>query len=377
MKPPGAVKSVKPREPLLADLLRAQPTRARMSEGGVYPDSFLQNVNDTLAVAKKFVLDDAAAVWCARMLRTMPRIVADAMDFAIPAFESMWIELPFRPFFREMTGVDPDETADGRVGYLFQGPVVCVAAGRDPDATSFEAGKEDIAASWMPVRYIMNRPPNPKMEADILEAIGQSPASLDVLAWGESIFDLTQAVDRAGIEVLRESHTIEPVIGPWMAKTLGRQEQLNKWWQAMSTSNGDLRNIIGLCLFLNRTRDLQTIRDVPMGQRMIMRKPSTLARHSVVSFELNPLPALQNLCAGDGIWRRLHSVRGHFCHDQRARQAACQHPEWEEIAPMRWRCGACHGLRWWRKEHRRGHIEKGVVETSYAVGADLNATRNG
>jgi hypothetical protein len=76
--------------------------------------------------------------------------------------------------------------------------------------------------------------------------------------------------------------------------------------------------------------------------------------------------------AHSGITKRLHDVRGHFCHDKRARQTGeqwCGH-DWVEYEPLRWKCERCGGKRWWRNEHQRGDVEKGrsFIQT-YEVGA--------
>lgn len=142
-------------------------------------------------------------------------------------------------------------------------------------------------------------------------------------------------------------------------------------------SGGDLRNIVALLLFLNRTGDIQYLREVLMAQALINRRPRPLMPYRVITLKLDPMPRLQALAAGAGVQRRLHDVRGHYCHDRTARESGCLHGEerlggwgefWEEYDVLQWQCTHCGGKRWWRKEHARGHAHLGVVkEQVYAV----------
>lgn len=347
------------REPLLCDFLLSDAVQKAHREVS-YPKAFLAGTRDGLQVAKKFVLDEQAAQWCGQMLRKLPRIVADAQDFAIPPFEATWIELPFKPFYRAVTGQEPDETSDTRIGYLVRGPVAYVGAMSvgDPSARGLTAG-------WVPVRYRLNHAPSEALETKLAEQLKLPEHALDLLYWGESYLSLVGDQELESLRVLRASHALEPV--PLDLPGLSEQERRTAWWSSVSRSNGDLRNIIGLLLFLNRTSDIQVQHDVGFSRGMVRGKPGVLAAHRVIGLSLDPLPRLVRLCAGEGVWRRLHDVRGHLCHNKVARTSGCQHPDWEEYEPLKWRCPQCKGLRWWRREHSRGHAGKGVVASSYSV----------
>lgn len=347
------------REPLLCDLLLSEAVQRAHREVR-YPKAFLSGAREGLQLAKKFVLDEEAAQWCGQMLRKMPRIVADAQDFAIPPFENTWIEMPFKPFYEAVTGLRPDDTADTRVGYLVRGPVAYVGAMSTPDRAY-----PGMDAGWMPVRYRLNHAPDAGFERALVQTLGLPDFSLDMLYWGESYSSLVGDKETESLRVLRSSHAVEPMMLD--APELSEQQQLDSWWARIARSNGDLRNIVGLLLFLNRTVDLQVQRDVGFGHRMMRGKLGVLAAHRVIGLSLDPLPRLLKLCAGEGVWRRLHDVRGHLCHNKMARTSGCQHPDWEEYEPLKWRCPQCKGLRWWRREHSRGHAEKGVVASSYSV----------
>ena len=137
---------------------------------------------------------------------------------------------------------------------------------------------------------------------------------------------------------------------------------------------GDLRNVIALLLFLNRTSAERVERDVESRPAMVRRKPSTLLKHTVISLRLNPIPKIRAAFGVGSAWRREHDVRGHFCHDERARTSWCvtgtSTHDWSEQArsqSRQWRCLKCGGLRWWKDDFKRGRKDVGEVVSSYEV----------
>lgn len=357
------------RRPLLADSLLAR----KVIGPSVYKTHQAQR-NEALRTAKRFVLDGTAAQYLGQMLEDHPRIVADAQDFAIPPFKQMWIEFPLQPFFRQITGFDTDPYGDRVLGYLYDGPVVSVAASMD----KMECG-------WMPVDYILHRPSTLKEEIEVAVAAGTSRMQLDFWFWGQTA---SRFCDDPGIALTPESR-VHIDKAAWDSEGLralraNHSVRFSKAWDLMDResksifirgSGGDLRNIVALLLFLNRTRDIQTVKDIGYTPALLNRKPRALVTHSVISLKLDPAPLLRKLVAGEGIKRRLHDVRGHFCHDKRAR-AGCTHGEmhdgdfgefWVEYEPLRWNCERCNGKRWWRREHSRGKFEDGMVIQEYAV----------
>jgi hypothetical protein len=183
-----------------------------------------------------------------------------------------------------------------------------------------------------------------------------------MLYWGEAINKLYAEKDKEGLRALRQNHRIHfPEKNPETAKML--------WDKIVMQSGGDLRNIIAILLFLNRTREIQVVDAVPHARGMIKNKASTYLSYNKITIKLNPGPLIKKLVPGEGTWRKLHDVRGHFCHDKRAREAGhlwCSH-EWIEFEPLKWSCERCNGKRWWRNEHKRGHDEKGIVISEYEV----------
>ena len=137
---------------------------------------------------------------------------------------------------------------------------------------------------------------------------------------------------------------------------------------------GTLKIAIALLLFLNRTRKIQVTDELGMFRAPVPRprQPKVMLAHSVIRLSADPISRLREMCAGESLFRRLHDVRGHFCHDRLARESDCDSHVWEESGDSidthpRWTCQTCHGKRWWRREHRRGHEEAGLVTSEYNV----------
>lgn len=311
-----------------------------------------QAARQDLLEAKRFILDEQAALYIADMIKEYPRIVADAQDFAIPPFAKTWIEFPFAPFWETINERTSDKDSDNKMGLLITGNRVRIIVG----------GKTQTEGMLMPHEYHLWNPMSVEEELELVQRVGVSRIQLDMLYWGEAINKLYEEKDKEGLRALRNNHRIHFV-------EKESEKAIMIWDKIILQSGGDLRNIIAILLFLNRTREIQTIDAVPHARGMIKNKASNYLSYNKITLKLNPSPLIKKLIPGEGTWRKLHDVRGHFCHDKRAREAGhlwCSH-EWIECEPLKWTCERCQGKRWWRSEHQRGNDEKGVIISEYKV----------
>lgn len=378
------------RKPTLADRLLHQPGRSPWATV-----SQQARCRDQLQRAKKFVLDEAAAAWLAQSIRECPRLIADAQDFAIPPFETMWIEMP-RAVFAPQEVQSMEGVSELRMGFLIEGSAV------RPAASGLAGGERPAGVEFAPHEFVLDRPLDDVETTRLYREFGIHPFDFDMFCWGYTAFTTLIADDpflretvcgdvandiednpvlderlrqrwaSSGMSAMRERHGLRLNVDESVDI-----EPRRIWPRIRHTFDGGLSALLATLIFLNRTADLQTVQEVGFGRAMIDRKPRPLAAHRVVSLRLNPMPRLRSLSlsAGPGASRRLHDVRGHWCHDQLAR-AGCVHgierlldfgEFWVEEAPLRWKCSACGGRRWWRHEHSRGSAEKGVVAQSYRV----------
>jgi hypothetical protein len=333
------------RKPTLADMFLATSKKHEL-----FLPHFHETTVDNLRQAHRFVIDDEAIRYIGEMIRDMPRIIADAQDFAIPPFQKTWIEFNARLLFRTITGIEPDPNGDENLGYLIVGPVVRVIAGMDDGTHSPEV---------LPLQYKMFQPWSLDEELKFSATTRISRLNLDAMFWGSTAGMFLNERDKVGLRALRENHSMELCCKDHYKEHIMDQLAVGQ--------AGDLRNVIAILLFLNRMNNDIYERHVPLAQTVIRARTAPLLKHTVITIKLNPIPKLRKLCAGEGVWRRLHDVRGHYCHNKEARYSGCMH-EWEETRPLHWECTLkCGGMRWWRHEHKRGHEEKGIVTSEYKV----------
>ena len=344
------------RTPTLADRLLA------VNNYIVMPRKVQEATQQSLMLAKKFVIDEEAAVYMAEIVKQAPRIIADAQDFAIPPFTRMWVEFPINVFNKAVGAKTTsdymgEERQDTVIGYLFNGPSVRTGA------WSSGLGK---TAGFGTFEYMLNHPyKDIQEELRVCKEMGVSRGTLDAVFWGSAANQFMAEGDKESLRALRENHSVWPL--PLQEQIKKSKDPKDVYAYLLNMAAGELRNIITVLLFLNRTQDIQKHFHVPGAQGFVRNKLRPLLSHSVITLSVNPQPRFLEMVAGEGVWRRLHDVRGHFCHNKVARESGCMHSVWDEVAPLQWKCPSCQGLRWWRKEHRRGHEDKGVVTSEYKV----------
>lgn len=350
------------RLPLLADeFLNLLP--ADMPKPMAKRMTMMQN---RLRSAKVFVLDRTAAEYAAHFIRDYPEAIAADQEFAIPSFDRMYVEVPFDAFFTALGSPSgmPESDADTEVGYLFDGPDVFVLS-----RARNKVGRQRLPLC-LPITYHRNRPFTAKAEQDMCEMIGTSRIGIDGLFWGASLMKFYET-DHPAARSLRANHSFEwwPEIAS--AFRPGEMDHLAK------VSAGDLRNIIAITIFLNRTREVRIDDEVPPAQGFIGNKQKPYTKHNVVRLKLDPKPLLARVYGHTGSKKRLHDCRGHFCHDKVAR-ASGHHlgalpgtqkhtPDWREYGVNEWRCLVCGGKRWHRREHKRGTKDVGKIVKHYEV----------
>lgn len=364
------------REPTLADRVLAITPKQMRTHGMGYVAELAPRLQDKLIEAKRFVFDAKASRYVGEMIREVPEAIAHGQEFALAPFDNCWIEYGARELWEAVNYPQlSDSTADTLVGFQILWPSVYVWAHapikNKPDRPGLS-----------PFKYKMFQPMTMNQEIRFCEQVQTSRIQLDTFFWGESIKkiagrddlpkrmlvdDLVSLLDSHEkvkvLRSLREHHSVE---------MLGDEKAHAKVWSLTAEGSGaDLRNIVAVLLFLNRTSKIQVVREVPPKQGWIHNKSRTLVRHNVVQIKLNPLPQLIRLGGYSGVWRRAHEVRGHFCLNKRARFFEMANPshlhDWVERDIQQWGCLGCGGMKWWRKAHRRGHEEKGKAQTEYAV----------
>ena len=338
------------------DRLAADVFLAKTKGGYLINKKTLAHTKDVLRTAKRFVLDEEASRYAGEMIRAVPKAIVHAQEFALQPFKQMYVEFDAQALWQ---AVNPDHMmdpgGDGRVGFLYDDGRVYVIAGLWKN--DGQHIKKDEAV-LLPISYRLFKPMTFEEEMYFAELAGVSRLGIDAFFWGSAIND----IDKEEWRSFREHHSLRLEFDPVAAEEYVRVTTQTLFHECL----GDLRNIIALLLFLNRTSKTRIEDHVPVRYSMIGTKPSALLSHSVIHFNLNPKPLFLESWGTGSAWRREHDVRGHFCHNKEAREGFCRH-EWSEYDVNHWRCMKCAGMKWWRKEHKRGHKDKGSMMTTYEV----------
>lgn len=364
------------RQPLLID-------KFLFSKGAsdpVVPPKTLAQLQATARRAEKFVFDQEASLRVGQVVAQVPELLIKEARFARPPYETMWIEWPSRPYWQQLhPDRDADGDADDMVGYLFDHNRVHVIVDQTSQASMYNPPEGYLiqrGAAVCPFIYdLLTEWPEAEQERF---RVGASLTSLELDGFlaGSSMPRLSEEERR----VLRSYNAVsfapanptypayEQIISP-----------LHRRW-AIQGSMGELRTIIALLLMMNRP-NLTRYKSVLQNHRTFHHGRSvTYMKHTVVTVDLDPVPRLMLVGSQqdeDAGLRRRHRVRGHYCHDQNARDymriAGCMHdwrdchddwtpwPEAHPDDPDHWICGACGGKRWWRVAHERGTAQVGFI----------------
>jgi hypothetical protein len=336
--------------------------------------------------ANKFVLDEEAARRVARVVLEVPDLLVREHQFARAPYDITWIEWPSHVYWQTLRDAKPAaydrlgmwgdrETADHSVGYLIDhGRVNTITSGtvRHPDA--------DVYVS--PLQYHLNTEWPLRDQIAFAQMVGTSRLGIAAAMWGSTFDEL----DREARRLLRDNNVMEMV--PLNPKHPTSHRLRDTLAASVQGSVGDVRTIIAILLMLNRP-SITKYRQVQSGRGIVRGKSMAYMSHTVVDVSLDAVQTLRLIGtpSDDRIEKRRHEVRGHYCHDETAREyariAGCIHQyephdaNWKPWlnAPAdevnHWVCAQCGGRRWWRKSHIRGSaIEGFVLKDGYNVTAD-------
>jgi len=347
-------------------------------------------VREHMREAKVFVLDEQAAHYAAEFIRDHPEAIAYDQEFAIPPFPRMYIELPYPDFFHTLGGRNEHDPiyGDTEVGYFIDGPRAYTLS-RVRNGTENEAQRKLMGATSMimPIAYKLNQPFSPKEEQEVCDRLGVSRIGIDLLYWGSSVDINWKGGKRDDWRELDVTSPPEAVVLSKYAAMLRANHSFEQWYARdlphvlsglFTSAAGDLRNIIALILFLNRTADVRFDEQMPPHRGWIGPRPALFTKHNVVRIRLDPKSHFVKTYGGHGAWRRRHEVRAHFCHDSKARahhhhlipqpfEEGYHQAQWTEHGVNQWHCLICGGRRWHRKACSRGSKDKGAVVKTYEV----------
>lgn len=333
---------------------------AKKSHLGAVPRKMQDAINAALRTSRAFVFDEAASYRVGEIASYMPDLIADQQEFARAPYPKTWIELDAHALIRAMTDAgldihsDPASPLDAKLGFLYTERGIYTASMRD-----------DAEAGWSPFAYRPHQPMTHEQEQRFIHEFATSRMQIDQFFWGNA-YDM---LDPSRRRSLRNQHGFDILLEPnWHG---GKPGGLNQLLQGGGA--GDLKVALCAALMLIRPSLTQVVATREPGRKMVHHKPTTFIAHRVVTIKLAPDRLVRRIRVACKEERgrakaRWHEVRGHYCHNHRAKVAACIH-DWEEVVPDRWTCRkGCGGKRAWRQyPEGRGSAEVGVVTKHYHV----------
>jgi hypothetical protein len=367
-------------EPTLADrFIHSNPAKMLSP----VPVKSLRKLQARTRGAEKFVFDEDATRRVGEVLRDVPELLIEQMEFARAPFDVTWIEYSGDIMKSTITGYPIDHndpTRDIWVGVLVDHNRVNVISLNAWNLRTDQAG-ETIGV--LPFAYHLQTVWPLEDQLRFCEALHTSRAGIDAWFWGSTYNRLHELGRADSIRALRATTMAEMLDRRLLLEGGGIDARTAS--KLIAASAGDLKNVVALLLMLNQPRATRYVR-VPERRGWVAHKPKPFMAYHHVNMTLAPREQIVLLREGlgSGELRRRHRVRGHYCHDETARDyariAGCIHEwvpcdaEWTPAPGMaidereHWRCRVCDGKRWWRESHERGDASKGFVDhTDYRV----------
>lgn len=359
------------REPTLADMFISQdPNKNDIITGPINTKQFISGLQHRMRMAEKFVFDTSASERVGLVLRDVPELLIEQIQFARPPFERCWIEYELDPIFDLLNPGENnpiDQTRDKKIGMLIDHNRILVVS---------QTHNHELAI--LPFAYHLNTEWALKDQLDFCDKLKISRLQIDMWLWGALGAKFLNEGKIDYLRTLRDTN---------MAELLIDQQELS--FEAASrminATAGDFKNHIAILLMLNQPALTQYVK-VPSTRGWIRHKPRPFMSYNTIHVALDPVPKIRKMYdskEGPGALRRRHRVRGHYCHNEAARKAIIHHtclhdwqPTDQEWTPIEakvgddiehWFCANCSGKRWWREEHRRGHYKEGEVIHEYEV----------
>ena len=362
------------RRPTLVDSFVAH----RFTTGDPYaraiPMKLIKQLQGKAQRANKFVFDDAASIRMGDVVRDIPELMVRESQFARAPYGLTWVEFNSSLFWRtvyrdrpnKLALASPDHAA--RVGFIIDENDAYVIAGGtagDPDHTMH-------LCHPAPFVYELNTDQFERRLAQLNRPLYTQRRFFDWMNefyWGST----AELLSREQLDAITRNFCFSPIFD---VERVSDETNTSLAKECV----GDLRNIIVCLLMLNRPAITQYRNVLPRSSGWLKNRVIPYMSHTTVTISIDPVPILRLLGTpdGEGVERRRHEVKGHYCHNKVARDymriAGCIHdwtPTYEDWAPVgenfplnqvkHWMCSICDGKRWWRDSHERGTAEVGFV----------------
>lgn len=341
------------RRPIFADIVVGSTGKPLRAVEWLIGKPTTHKIRNAVRAAQKFVFDAAAAERVGAAMAAYPEQIVTNAEFALPPHPSTWIEYPVRPFMDASTPTGISAQMDEWAGILLHNGRLYGLG-----------GQSDGGWTPTPFAFDFHFPASMDDQLALAERLGCSRLGLLEFYWGASLLG---KIDTEAAKRIRNGHR-GFYIGP---DSIGPQY----WAEHKGHFAREVVNAIAFLLAMHQPRPIIEHAGVAHARSGRARGPAVYQAHSVITVRMGA-PSHRLLDRPPNADRhspRWHEVMGHFCHDRRARTAACSHadesgPLWTEYAPRKWECLACGGKRWWREyPNGRGDAARGFSSHHHAI----------
>jgi hypothetical protein len=296
--------------------------------------------------ARPYRFDEAASAKIGAFSTECIDLVAANLEFAIPPFDSIYIEIDIQQCISgtgraHPTNAEPD--ADWKLGFLIDHGTIWTVA----------CNKTQPHCAVSPWGYI---------DTSYFE---HGVARHDMSPWNEKAELLLGSAVRDVDKGMMSKFLDRFDVGFFGRPNISREAMD----YMLAGSVGEIRFLSAALLFLQARRGV-SIGGVPFERRMTRGKSRVFMAHSTVTINLEgPVEMRRAFTIGDRQSPRAHEVPAHFAHRYGDRN--CEH-QWREREdePTHWDCPLCGRFRYLRKQHMRGDASIGFVTRDYNVIAE-------
>jgi len=314
--------------------------------------------------AERFVFSNSASKLLGQFSMECGDLVLHHRQFAIPPYDTVYIELS-RPFFESFKGINYPDGTDTHVGYLLNHKRIYVMA------RGGKHGGPAASSDLMPWYYTWSLPGevahfDPKTRGMVLTLKGEGADwNKLAIAYGSSQQKISDEDERQQLLNQVQLHLftdyyerIYSAHGENTARVVRKM---------LVQGAGDVRNVWAALLWLNRPAHT-IVSNQPAGRRFFKGKQVAYRAHHTVEIDLHKHRSLRRafVLSGERLSPRRHKVRGAFHHMHGS--PGCSH-EWPLLPDddQHWTCTKCGRVRWWVKNHVRGDATRGWVDHDYSV----------
>lgn len=316
--------------------------------------------------ARSYVFDVAASEKLGHFIRLCPDVICDQVEFAIPPYETTYIEIDLLAAHAAMNAPLQEMMGepDWHLGMLAT-PTGAVYSFTDARSRPYHTvanlfGAIDLQNATRSEMKTLNA-------ADMEEGklAPMTPDDLRDPQPGDSAVALGSTWNHVNED--QRKHFAQR----WGLAYYGVPSLFPTFRRLISSHVGEPRMFVAALLMLHQKRHI-TINDHPYERRMSRGKSRVFMAHHTITIHLESDAEIRRaFTTGERGSPRRHQVPAHFAH--RGGTRACEH-HWiqREDAKTgepvtRWGCPYCGRFRWLRREHLRGDATKGWSGHDYDV----------